>query len=161
MSQLIALGFKNEAGADAFVDKLQKLQKEQIVGLQDLVKVVRREDGKTKIHQGINLTAMGALSGGFWGMLIGLIFWVPWLGLAIGAATGAISGKLTDIGIDDEFIKETAEAIQPGEAGVFMLIGEATTDKLEDEIKGTDAKVIKTNLTHEQEAHLRELFPTE
>ena len=96
-----------------------------MIGLQDVVKVVRRADGKTKIHQGTNLTAKGALSGGFWGMLIGLIFWMPWLGFAIGAATGAISGKLTDIGIDDEFIKETAEAIKPGEAGVFMLVGES------------------------------------
>jgi uncharacterized membrane protein len=161
MAQLIALGFKDEVGADAFIGKLQQMQKEQILGLQDVVKVVRRADGKTKIHQGTNLTARGALSGGFWGMLIGLIFWMPWLGLAIGAATGAISGKLTDIGIDDEFIKDTAEAIKPGEAGVFMLIGDSTPEKVEAEIAGTQATVIKTNLSTAQEEHLRELFPTE
>ena len=161
MAQLIVLGFKDEAGADAFIGKLQQMQKEQILGLQDVVKVMRRPDGKTKIHQGMNLTAAGALSGGFWGMLIGLIFWMPWLGFAIGAATGAISGKLTDIGIDDAFIKETSDAIKPGEAGVFMLVGQTTPDKVEAEIKGTQATVIKTNLSHEQEEHLRELFPTE
>jgi len=161
VAQLIVLGFKDEAGADAFIGKLQQMQKEQILGLQDVVKVMRRPDGKTKIHQGMNLTAAGALSGGFWGMLIGLIFWMPWLGFAIGAATGAISGKLTDIGIDDAFIKETSDAIKPGEAGVFMLVGQTTPDKVEAEIKGTQATVIKTNLSHEQEEHLRELFPTE
>ncbi len=161
MAQLIALGFKDEAGADAFIGKLKQMEKEQIIGLQDVVKVVRRADGKTKIHQGMNLTAAGALSGGFWGMLIGLIFWMPWLGFAIGAATGAITGKLSDIGIDDEFIKETAEAIKPGEAGVFMLVAQQTPDKVEAEITGTQATVIKTNLSHEQEAHLRDLFPSE
>lgn len=161
MAQLIALGFHDEAGADAFVGKLQQMKKEHVIGLRDVVKVVRRPDGKTKIHQGMNLTAAGALSGGFWGMLIGLIFWMPWLGFALGAATGAISGRLMDIGIDDEFIKETAEAIKPGEAGVFMLVEQTTPDKVEAEIRGTEATVIKTNLSQEQEAHLRELFPTD
>lgn len=161
MSQMIALGFTDEASADAFVGRLQHLQKEQIGGLQDFVKVVRRPDGKTRIHQSLSLTAVGALSGGFWGMLVGLIFWMPWLGFAIGAATGALSGRLTDIGIDDEFIRETSEAIKPGEAGVFLLVDEPATGKLEAEIAGTHATVIKTNLSHDQEAHLRELFPSD
>ena len=162
MAQLIVLGFKDEAGADAFMGKLQHMEKEQIIGLQDVVKVVRRPDGKTKIHQGKDFTAKaGALSGGFWGLLIGLIFWVPWVGLAIGAATGAISGKFADFGIEDKFIKETSEAIKPGEAGVFMLVEEAMPDKVAAEISGTEATVIKTNLTQDAEANLRELFPTE
>ena len=161
MAQLIVLGFDNEAGADEFIAKLERMTKEQIIGLQDVVKVVRREDGKTKVHQGMSLTGAGALSGGFWGMLIGLIFWMPWLGFAIGAATGAIAGKMSDIGIDDEFIKETAESIKPGQAAVFMLLGESTPDRVDAEIKGTNARLIKTNLSAEQEAHLRELFPTD
>ena len=161
MAQLIVLGFENEAEADGFIAKLRQMSKEQIIGLQDVVKVARREDGKTKIHQGMNLAAAGALSGGFWGMLIGIIFWMPWLGFAIGAASGAIAGKMSDIGIDDGFIKETADSIKPRQAAVFMLIGEQTPDRVEAEIKDTHAKVIKTNLSAEQEAHLRELFPTD
>lgn len=161
MAQLIVLGFENEAAADDFMAKLKQMTKEQIIGLQDVVKVVRREDGKTKIHQSLNLTGAGALSGGFWGMLIGLIFWMPWLGFAIGAASGALAGKMSDMGIDDTFIKDTAENIQPGQAAVFMLVGEQTPDRVEAEIKGTNARVIKTNLSAEQEAHLRELFPSE
>lgn len=161
MAQLIVLGFEEETGADAFIAKLQQMSKEQIIGLQDVVKVVRRPDGKTKIHQGLNLTAAGALSGAFWGMLIGLIFWMPWLGLALGAAGGALGGKLSDVGIDDEFIKETAEKVRPGQAAVFMLVEESTPDRVDAEIAGTKATVIKTNLSADAEAHLRELFPTE
>lgn len=160
MSELVVLGFDDEADADAFIGKLEQMDKEHIVGLQDLAKVTRTADGKTKIKQGYNLVAIGAMNGAFWGMLIGLIFWVPWLGAVVGAASGAIGGKLTDIGINDDFIKETAEAIAPGQAGVFMLIGESTPDKFAEEITGTKARVIKTNLTHEDEDKLRELFPT-
>ncbi len=161
MAQLIALGFENELAADSFIAKLQQMSKEQIIGLQDVVKVVRTPDGKTKLHQGMNLAAAGALSGAFWGMLIGLIFWMPWLGAALGAAGGAIGGKMSDVGIDDNFIKETAERIQPGQAGVFILVGSSTPDRVEAEIAGTKATVIKTNLSADAEAHLRELFPTE
>ncbi len=161
MAQLIVLGFENEMDADGFTAKLQQMSKEQIIGLRDVVKVVRTPDGKTKIHQGLNLAAAGALSGAFWGMLIGLIFWMPWLGAAIGAASGAIGGKMSDVGIDDSFIKETAEKIKPGQAGVFMLVGTSTPDKVEAEIAGTRATVIKTNLSTEAEEHLRELFPSE
>jgi uncharacterized membrane protein len=50
------------------------------------------------LNQAVNLTAAGALSGGFWGSLIGLIFLCPMLGFAIGAATGAASGALTECG---------------------------------------------------------------
>jgi len=41
------------------------------------------------------------LGGAFWGMLIGLLFFIPWLGLAIGAIPGAVAGGLTDTGVDD------------------------------------------------------------
>jgi uncharacterized membrane protein len=160
MAQLVVLGFKDEAAADSFIDKVQKMTREQILGLSDVVKVVRREDGKVKIHQGVNLAAAGALSGAFWGMLIGLIFMVPWLGAAVGAASGALSGKLSDFGINDEFIKETADKIRPGEAGVFMLIAQSTPDKVAAEIEGTQATVIQTNMSTEQEERLRELFPS-
>ena len=161
MAQLVVLGFENETDADSFIGKLQQMSKEQIIGLQDVVKVVRKPDGKTKIHQGQNLTSTGALSGAFWGMLIGLIFWMPWLGAALGAAGGALGGKMSDVGIDDKFIEEIADKVQPGQAAVFMLIGTSTPDRVEAEIAGTKATVIKTNLSADAEDHLRELFPSE
>ncbi|MGV8082849.1 MAG: DUF1269 domain-containing protein [Coriobacteriia bacterium] len=160
MAQLIVLGFKDEAAADGFVEKVKAMTREQILGLSDIVKVVRREDGKPKIHQGVNLTAAGAVSGAFWGMLIGMIFFVPWLGAAVGAASGALSGKLSDMGISDEFIKETAEKIRPGEAALFLIVEKSTPDKVAAEIEGTHATVISTNMSTEQEARLRELFPS-
>lgn len=159
MAQLITLGFKEEAGADAFISKLEQMRREEIIGLEDVVKVTRTADGKTKVKQGLNLAGAGAVSGAFWGMLIGLIFWMPWLGAAIGAASGAIGGKLSDIGIDDGYIKQTAESIKPGEAGVFMLVSTQAPDRVALEIEGTEATVIRTNLSLEQEQKLRELFP--
>jgi uncharacterized membrane protein len=67
---------------------------------------VKDEQGRVKLNQAVNITALGAASGGFWGALIGLIFLNPLIGLAVGAGAGAVSGALTDVGINDNFMKE-------------------------------------------------------
>ena len=158
MSDLIVLTFKNETGAAEMRDTLVSLQKQKIVTLEDAAVVVRRQDGKVKVKQAVSLVGAGALGGAFWGMLIGLLFFAPWLGLAIGAATGALSGKFTDVGVDDKFIKDVGEAIEPGNSALFLLVSEATPDKLEDELKKFDAQVYQTSLSKEDEARLKATF---
>jgi uncharacterized membrane protein len=103
-----------------------------------------------------NLTATGAVSGGFWGMLIGLVFLNPLFGFALGASAGAISGALTDVGIDDGVMKKLAETLKPGTAALCVLVRQMTTDKVVEEIQKYGGTVIQTNLCHESEAKLRE-----
>jgi uncharacterized membrane protein len=107
------------------------------------------------LHQALNLTAAGAVSGGFWGSLIGLIFLNPLLGFAVGAAAGAASGALTDLGIDDNFMKELADSMTPGSSTLFVLVKKATPDKVLEELKGTGGRILKTSLSHEDEAKLQ------
>ena len=160
MSQLIALGFQNEADADAFMDEVVSLEKQQLLGLGDMVKVVRKDDGKVKIKQQNSLTGWGALSGAFWGLLIGFIFLNPFLGMAVGTAAGAVAGHFTDVGIDDDFIKSVGETIKPGQAGVFLLVEQETPDKVEEAMSKWAGKVtvLKTNLSADAEAQLKETF---
>jgi uncharacterized membrane protein len=110
-----------------------------------------------QLHQPVNLTASGALSGTFWGSLIGLIFLNPLLGAAIGAGAGALSGKLTDIGINDQFMKELAATFKPGTSALFVLVRKSTPDKV---LEGLHpfigkAKVLRTSLTKDKEEELR------
>src|SRR5215831_5679486 len=114
MSTLVVIGYKDLYQAEEVRLKLWKLQKDYLIDLEDAVVATKDQDGKVKLHQAVNLTATGALSGGFWGSLIGLIFLNPLLGLAMGAAAGAASGALTDVGIDDKFMKDLAGAMKPG-----------------------------------------------
>ena len=108
-----------------------------------------------RLHQAVNLTAAGAVSGSFWGSLIGLIFLNPLLGMVAGATAGAVSGALTDVGIDDKFMKELATAMKPGSSVLFVLVKKSTPDKVLDEVKGTGGKILKTSLSHEDEAKLQ------
>jgi uncharacterized membrane protein len=132
-----------------------KLQKEYLIDLEDAVVAVKDQKGKVRLHQAVNLTAAGALSGGFWGALIGLIFLNPLLGMAMGAAAGAVSGALTDVGINDKFMKELAANMKPGSSTLFVLVRKVTPDKVLDEIRGTGGKVLQTSLSHEDEAKLQ------
>ena len=158
MSDLVVLAFKTEDGALQMRDKLMALQKQQLIALEDAAVVIRRQDGKVKVKQAVSLVGSGALGGAFWGMLIGLLFFMPWLGMAAGALGGAIGGKFTDIGVDDKFIKEVGNTIEPGNSALFLLVASATTDKLADELKGTEATVIQTSLSKEAEAKLHDFF---
>lgn len=158
MSDLVVLAFDTEDGALQVRDKLVAMQKQHLITLADAAVVVRRQDGKVKVKQAVSLVGAGALGGAFWGMLIGLIFWMPWLGMAFGALGGAIGGKFTDVGVDDNFIKQVGNTIEPGNSALFLLVTSATEDKVAEELQGIKATVLQTSLSNEQEAKLRDLF---
>ncbi len=156
MATLVVIGYDNELKAEEVRLALLKMQKEYLIDLRDAVVVVRDAQGKVKLRQMYNLTAAGAISGGFWGGLMGLLFLNPLFGMAIGAAAGAVSGTLRDVGIDDNFMKELAQALKPGTAALCVLVHQMTPDKVIEEIKKFGGTVIKTNLCHENETKLQE-----
>ena len=158
MSDLVVFAFKNDTGAQEMAEAIKGLQKQELIKLEDAAIVVRRRDGKAKVKQAQSLVGAGALGGAFWGMLIGLLFFMPWMGLAVGAISGALAGKFSDIGVDDDFIKEVGAAIEPGHSALFLLVREATPDKVLEALKGFKGKVIKTSLTTDKEEELREVL---
>jgi len=156
MSDLVVISFPTEARAEEVRNKVLSMQKEYLLELSDAVIAVKNDKGTVKLNQLMNTTAVGAVSGTFWGMLIGLIFLVPLAGAAVGAASGAIGGALTDVGINDKWMKETAAAIHPGEAALFLLIRKVTADKVLEGLRGEGGTIMKTSLDHTKEAALRE-----
>ena len=161
MSSLVVLAFEDMDGAEAMREKLFHLQRRELITLDDAAVVVRKENGRAKVKQAHSLVGAGALGGAFWGMLIGLLFFAPWLGLLAGAAGGAISGKLGDIGIDDSFIKEVSETVEPGQSALFLLVREVQMDRLKEELTGVEFEIIETNLSPDDETRLRETFAAE
>src|SRR5664279_5177297 len=158
MSELMVLGFENEAAADDFGLKLAAMQKDLIVQLQDAAMVVRDADGKPHVKHDNHLVGAGALGGAFWGMLFGLLFFIPFLGLAIGAGMGALFGTLGKTGIDQQVLEQMGDAVPPGKAGWFLLISQLTEDKFLAAVKGADATLVRSNLTAEQEKDLKHAF---
>ena len=160
MSDLVVIEFEDEQTAFEMRAALAKMQKEYLIQMKDIVVVTRNEKGKIRLHQAVNLTAAGAVGGTFWGMLIGLIFFNPLLGAAIGAGAGALSGRLRDIGINNNFMKEVAGNLTEGTSALFILIHKVTSDKVLDRLKqeGFKGKVFQTSLTVDAEHELRKVI---
>ena len=155
MRKLIAVTYDTEFKAEEVRLQFLKMQKSYLVSLEDAVVVEKKQNGKVKLHQMYNLTASGAVGGGFWGVLIGLIFMNPLLGLVVGAGAGAVAGALSDVGINDDFMKQLAEKLTPGTSALFVLVDSDLTDKVLDALRGTGGTVLQSSLSHEDEAKLQ------
>jgi uncharacterized membrane protein len=162
MATMTVWKFPTAGGADRAEATLKDLQRRELIRIHDAAIVSYPEGAKKpKTRQLSNLAGAGALGGAFWGMLFGLIFFIPLLGMAIGAAMGALTGSMTDVGIDDSFIRRMREEIQPGTSALFILSSGAVVDKVKEAFEGQQMVLVETNLSHEQEGKLREVFAEE
>ncbi|AGT10057.1 DUF1269 domain-containing protein [Paracoccus aminophilus] len=160
MSDLIVVAFEDEASGFELRAELVKMQQEYLLELEDVVVATRSSENDIKLHQAVNLTAAGALGGGFWGTLVGLLFLNPLLGAAVGAASGAIAGRFSDIGINDDFMRDVSKAIVPGGSAVFILLRKMTADKVLARLESFHKKgrILQSSLSDADEAKLREAF---
>jgi uncharacterized membrane protein len=157
MSDLVFIGFDTEKQAEEVREKVLAMQREYLIEVEDAVIAVRDDQGRVKLNQLLHPARTGAVSGAFWGMLVGWLFLMPVAGAAVGAAGGAIGGSLVDVGINDDDMKRQAnEALKPGTAGLFLLIDKMTTDKVLEDLKGVGGTVIRTSFDNAKEEALRQ-----
>lgn len=162
MATMTVWKFESADGAENALELLQRLQKESLIQVDDAAYVYWPEGRKKpKTEQLRSTTGAGALGGSFWGLLFGLIFFVPLLGLAVGAAMGALAGSMSDVGIDDDFIREVRDKVTPGSSALFVMTSNAVADRVLEQFRSTGASLISTNLSKEQENRLREVFAEE
>lgn len=156
MSTLVAIAYPDVSTAIQVRDRLIGMQRENLITLEDAAVAEKRTDGKIKLHQVESTTGRGAMWGTVWGGLIGMLFFAPLLGMAVGAAAGAAGGAMTDLGVDNTFMKDVGAKLQPGGAVLFLLVVKSTPDKILPEIAPYGGEIIKTSLSQEAENHLRE-----
>jgi uncharacterized membrane protein len=161
MADLVAIRFRDQASAEEALRRAGEAQKQHLVDLADAVIVSKDDAGKVTLKQSFNTVAAGAASGGMWGTLVGLIFLNPLLGLAVGAASGALGGYMTDFGIDDDMMKRMGQELPTGSSALFVLVRKVTPDKVLPELRELGGEVFHTSLSREQEARLREALSGE
>jgi uncharacterized membrane protein len=154
MAHLVVLGVNDRDAAEGILKEADSLARNALLELADAAYAWRDDTGKVRIQQTLNTTRAGAVGGAFWGTLIGLIFLNPLAGMAVGAAAGAVGGKLTDVGINDDVIKQIGDQLQQGKAAVFLLARSATVDRVIDALKPFQPTVIQTNLSRDREEEL-------
>ena len=163
MADLLAITYEDEKTAFDALDKLGELQKMQLITLADAAVAVKDQKGKVKVKQTLENMATGSSAswGFFWGLLIGLLFLAPIFWGLFGALMGFIAGKTRDLGIDNKFIKEVGDSLDVGQSALFILVVEATADKVLDEMKKFGGTVFQTSLSKEDEAALKEALENE
>jgi uncharacterized membrane protein len=155
MSTLVAIAYPDADTADRVRGELVQATKEHLLQLEDAVVVEHRPDGKIKLHQAMSTAGAGAAGGALWGGLIGLLFLAPLFGMAIGAASGAVAGKLTDAGVNDDFMKQLGAKVPAGSAALIALGRAGAPEKVLERLKPYGGEVIQTSLDEEDEERLR------
>lgn len=155
MSTLVVVVYDDRFKAEEVRLVLRKLQRDDLIDLEDAVIAVKDAKGKVKLHQAFDPTVKEAIRGGFRGLLLGTLFLSPLLGIVLGARGGPVSFALSDMGIDDQFLRDLAATMTPGSSALFVLVSSAAPDRVLAELKGTGGKLFKTSLSHEDAARLQ------
>ena len=156
MSDLIAIGYPEEATAEEAADEARRMARDLIIEPDAIAVIVRDKEGKYHVHTSHHPVGAGATWGMFWGLLFGLLFFIPVFGIAIGAGLGALMGKITKSGVDKEFQDQVRGMIQPGTSCLFLMVEKVTPDKAVEAMSKFGGTVIKTSLSKEGEAELQE-----
>lgn len=119
--------------------------------------IVTRVRGRVRITQTKDVTAgQGAVGGAWIGTLAGLFVGGPLLGAALGAAAGGLFGKLRDVGIDDDRMKELGEQLADDEAALFLLIEDCHRARALHEVSRFPGRLLTTTAEPEVAQAVRE-----
>ena len=156
MADLIAIGYPDQATAEAAADEARRLAQDLIIQPDAIAVIVRDNDGSYHVHTNHHAVGAGATWGMFWGFLFGLLFFIPVLGMAVGAGMGALMGKFAKSGIDKQFQDQVRGMIQPGTSALFLMVEKVTPDKAVEAMSKYGGTVLKTSLSKEGEQELQE-----
>jgi uncharacterized membrane protein len=155
LSNLLVIEFPSETKAEGVREMLLAMHEEYLIELGDAVVAVKDDRGRVKLNQLFQPVAQSAVSGMLWGSLIGLLFMMPLAGAAVGAASGALRGRLVDLGINDAFMRQAARTLQSGNAALFLLIRKMTTDKVLAALRGAGGTVMRSSFDETKEEALQ------
>jgi uncharacterized membrane protein len=155
MSALLAIAYPDEPAVTRAVANVAEGVDKGLVEVEDLVVIVRDDDGTVDVRQGSTGIGAARVGGAMWGGLIGLVFLAPLLGMAVGAVAGGAVWKSTfgDVGVAESFVDELRTNLTPGSAALVLLVREVTPEKVLPHIR-EHGRVIQTSLSDKVEAQL-------
>ena len=156
MADLIAIGYPDEATAEAAADEARQLAKDLIIEPDAIAVIVRDAKGDYHVHTHHHLVGRGASWGMWWGLLFGVLFFIPVFGMAVGAGLGALMGKVTKSGVDAQFQEQVRGMLKPGTSALFLMVEKVTPDKAVEAMSKFGGTVLKTSLSKEGEKELQD-----
>jgi uncharacterized membrane protein len=155
MSDLIVIGYENPQTARQAYEQVQRLQQDFVVDLRGLAIVDVDADGKTHVDTPKRIIGASAVSGALFGLLLGLLFFVPGMVL-LGGAIGALMGTFNKSGVDAEFRNRVEHLLEPGHSAVVIMASKVTEDKFTSAMQPFGGTILKTSLSESDEKELAE-----
>ena len=142
---IVAIVFDKPSRATEVLVNLMHLHQEGALHLADAVVIAKDESGRAQIKQTVDMTpARGALVGGWWGLLAGLLVAGP-LAVVGGAAAGALYGKLVDKGLDDGWVKQMSDWLEAGRSALLLLVTVENKAQVLRELSRYEGEVVSTD----------------
>jgi len=157
MSELVVAVFDDVIKAEEARLELMRMENENLADLEDAVVLIRKPGGEVKLNHATHVTWGGAVAGGFVGSLLGLMLLNPVfaiMGMAAGTAVGAVSGSMTHLGVDEDFMKDLATYLRPGTSALCALVRRDVNPVLT-ELERFTCKVLRSPLTEESEENVK------
>jgi uncharacterized membrane protein len=155
MSDLIVIGYDDPDNARQAYEQVQRLQQDFVVDLRGLAIVDVDANGKTHVDTPQRIIGTSAAGGALFGLLLGLLFFVPGMVL-LGGAIGALIGRLNKSGINAEFRNRVEHLLEPGHSAVVMMASKITEDRFANAMRPFGGVILKTSLSESDEQELAE-----
>jgi uncharacterized membrane protein len=155
VSDLIVIGYEDPRTARRAYEEVQRLQRDFIVDLRGLAIVDVDADGKTHVDTPQRIIGTSAAGGAVFGMLIGLLFFVPGMVL-LGGGIGALIGKFSQSGINAQFRDRVQHLIEPGHSAVVIMAAKITEDKFGTAMRPFGGTILQTSMSDTDENELAE-----
>ena len=148
---IVGISFGDAFRAQEFLTAATRLASKDEFKIVDAVIVTKDAEGKAHVRETTDPgPGRSALSGAVWTSLVGFFLGGPvgWLaGAAVGTGAGAVTAKVRDIGISDEWVKWFRDVVQPGTATIVLLVVKLDRDALITELERfSGAELVYANL---------------
>lgn len=154
MSILLAILYPHERVADTVLGSVENLVSAGHLDIEDACVVLKDKKGKVHLHQEKEMSVMGAVTGFALGTFLGWFVWLPYLGIP-GAILGAMAGKISDRGIDDNYMKDLGEEMTPESSALFVLLRSSSVESALQALAPHGGRIFHTSLAPEQEAEAK------
>lgn len=157
--EFVVLGFDSRELAEEARSLGAELDRERVLQLDGAALAYRRDDGRVELVQPMRLSQAGAASGAVAGTVLGMLLLEPVLFAAVGAAAGAAGGGLSALGLNQWFLRQVKEALEPGRAALFLIVSDsAEPQKAIDALRPLAPRVLHTTLDPAAEQRLLAAF---
>src|SRR4051794_10125069 len=130
VAAIIAIGYPSEATATLAADEARALAADLLIEPDAIAEIVRDKEGGFQVTSHHHTVNGGPTYGLFWPLLFGVLFFVPILGVTIGAGLAALMSEIEKSDLDEQFQQQVRDMVQPGTSALFLVVEKVGPDRV-------------------------------